>query len=360
MARRAVGPRSRRRTARPRTRAAVAAALVFVAGACRSSLPITRSPLGAAIEIACCSVPGAPIELTYLGVGGWLVRRGSDSVLAAPLFSNPSLLRAGLSAIAPDTLRIDQGLEALGVDLAGVSLVLSGHGHYDHLMDVPRIMGRHARGALLLANRTSAHQIAPWGLGERVLVVNDSAGDVEGAGRWIRRGGVRVMPLRSHHGPHLAGITLFRGHRTRDLEEPPPTALDWLDGDTFAYLVDFMDGEEVAFRLYYQDAVASAPFGFVPAGLVARAAGDGHPVDLAILVPSTYAEVAWHPEAILDNVRPRHVLLGHWEDFFGSPGEPPRPVPGTRLGGFLERLERALPEGVGWHLPAPGTRFRVP
>ena len=42
---------------------------------------------------------------------------------------------------------------------------------------------------------------------------------------------------------------------------------------------------------------------------------------VAIVVPATYAEVYWRPEAILDNTTPAHVLLGHWENFF----LPPRP-----------------------------------
>jgi hypothetical protein len=80
-------------------------------------------------------------------------------------------------------------------------------------------------------------------------------------------------------------------------------------------------------------------------------------VDLALIVPATYAEVSWHPEALLKNAAPRHVLLGHWEDFFDPPDQPAEPVPFTDLRDFLRRLERALPEGSGWHLPMPGTRF---
>jgi hypothetical protein len=85
---------------------------------------------------------------------------------------------------------------------------------------------------------------------------------------------------------------------------------------------------------------------------------DGVGVDVALIVPATYAEVSWHPEAFLENAKPRHVLLGHWENFFQPPHWPPEPVPFTDLRDFVKRLERALPAGTGWHIPLPSTRFR--
>src|SRR5690606_41754611 len=67
----------------------------------------------------------------------------------------------------------------------------------------------------------------------------------------------------------------------------------WVDGRTLAFLVDFLEDDgEIAFRIYYQDATAPPPLGFAPDALVAA-----HPVDVAILVPATFEEVDWHPEA---------------------------------------------------------------
>src|SRR5690606_12319861 len=221
---------------------------------------------------------------------------------------------------------------------------------------------RHAPGARLLANATSAHQLAPWQLADRITVVDDSAGERARPGRWLEYDGVRVMPLRTRHAPHFDGHVLFRGERDRDLSAPPATAQEWLDGDPVSYLVDFVEEGAVAFRLYYQDAVAAEPYGLVPDELL-RDGPDARAVDLAILVPSTFAEVPWHPEAILDNLRPRHVLLGHWEDFFDPPLEAPTPLFLNDFGQFTRRLERGLAAvsepPAGWHLPVAGVRFRL-
>lgn len=311
--------------------------------------------------MACCALAGPPVEVTYLGVSGWVVRRGGAVVLTAPLFSNPSFLETGLGATTADSARIDGALATLGADLSAVSLLLSGHGHYDHLMDVPHVMRAHAPAATLLLNRTSAHQIAPESLGGRSIVVDDSAATADRVGGWITLGSVRVMPLRSAHAPQFAGVRLFRGDRDRDMSELPATAHEWLDGRSHAYLIDFMEGGRSAFRVYYQDAVAEEPMGFVPEALLWPQDPTARPVDLALLVPSTYPEVAFHPEALIDHLRPRHVLLGHWEDFWRPPTADPKPLAINDFGHFIGRLENAL-GAIGaprdaWHMPVAGARF---
>lgn len=299
--------------------------------------------------VECCGHSDAPVELTYLGVGGWLVRKGNDALLTGPLFSNPSLFETGLASIATDPDRVDAHLP----DVSDVSAILVGHGHYDHLLDVPWIARHRAPGATIYGNATTAHQLAPFGLGDRVRVVGEQAGSVDAPGEWIRVSpGIRVMPLVSSHAPHLAGITLYSGVRTRPMVRTPRSAEEWLDGRTLAFLVDVLNRDgSVGLRIYYQDAVAAPPYGLAPDP------GDGVGVDVAIIVPATYAEVFWHPEALMDNLRPRHVLLGHWEDFFSPPSRPPEPVPFTLLPDFVQRLQRSLPEGTAWHLPRAGARF---
>lgn len=304
-------------------------------------------------------VDQAPVTLTYLGVGGWLVETGRSSLLMAPLFSNPPLLRAGLGAFAADPEAIEAGLAHLDVpSLQRVSAILVGHGHYDHLMDVPYLAVHHAPRARILGNTTVAYTLAAFaadGLDPtRVEDVSGAAASVEGGGRWIQVApDLRVLPLVSDHAPHFQGVTLYAGARTRPMRHPPRAADEWLEGETLAFLVDVLDqGGAVRLRLYYQDAVARAPYGLIPDTLA--------PVDVAIVVPATYAEVDWQPEAVVENSRARHVLLGHWEDFFQPATSEPEPVPFTLLEDFVARLRRSLDGDDGrWSLPVPGTRFVI-
>jgi hypothetical protein len=323
----------------------------LVAGGCVRRLPDQAFSRGD-VPVACCGHSDEPIEIVFLGVAGWLLRKGDSAVLTAPLFSNPRFLRTGLSTIRYDSVRIERHLP----DVRDVTAILSGHGHYDHLMDVPYVATHRAPNAVVYANETSVRQLAPFGLPrERTRPIQaEEVGNVEREGRWIQVAPhARIMPLESDHGPHFAGITLYSGARTEDMPNVPRTAGEWLDGTTLAYLVDLLNRDgSVALRVYYQDAVAAPPYGLVPP------LSDGVPVDVLLIVPATYAEVRWHPEALIESAPPRHILLGHWEDFFRSPDLPAQPVRFTHLPDFVGRLRRALPEGAGWHVPMPGARFR--
>ncbi len=301
------------------------------------------------------TTPGADqLRLTYLGVGGWILEHGDDMILAAPLFSNPSFVRTGLASITADTLEVDRYMGRYDVSRARAILV--GHAHYDHLMDVPRVAMKHAPQARIVGSRTVANTLGSWsGVGHRVDVVNDSAGDQESIGRWMTYGeGIRVMPLRSRHAPHFDGYTLYQGTVERPLTAPPRYATEWLDGETFAYLIDFLDASgSIAFRVYYQDAVVAPPLGFAPDELIAD-----RPVDVAIFVPATFDQVDWHPEAFVENLRPKRVLLGHWEDFFVSFDTPTRSIMLSDIGHFQDRLEGVL-DGEWWR-PDLWTEFRFP
>jgi L-ascorbate metabolism protein UlaG (beta-lactamase superfamily) len=339
----------------PTLTASVLAAVVLVAlaGGCAPGLRSYDYSRG---EVA-LEVEGldAPVTLTYLGVGGWLLDTGRSRLLTAPLFSNPPLLRAGFAPIGPDSAAVERALRLLDVpDLGDVAAILVGHGHYDHLMDVPYVATRHAPRALVLGSATVVRTLAPFEEldGTRLRAVDDSAATMAGGGGWIGvADDLRVLPILSDHAPHLQGVTLYDGERAEPMRRRPRAADDWLEGETLAWLIDVLaPSGATRFRLYYQDAVAREPFGLIPAELA--------PVDVALLVPATFAEVDWQPEAVLENTRARHVLLGHWENFFQPVSRDPEPVPFTLLPDFVARLRRALDgDDTRWDLPVPGTRF---
>lgn len=304
--------------------------------------------------------PGSgSLRLVYLGTGGWIMEHGDDQIMTAPLFSNPGVLRTGLWTIRADTTEIDRWMSQH--DVGRTTVILSGHAHYDHLMDVPRVALRHAPGARILGNRTVANTLSAWsGVSDRVdVVANDEAAsheddDVDAGPKWRAYGNVRILPLRSHHAPHFDGYTLYQGTRDDPLEEEPTLAREWLDGHTLAFLIDFLgeDGE-VAFRVYYQDAVVAPPLGFAPDALIAE-----RPVDVAIFVPATFDQVDWHPEAFVENLDPARILLGHWEDFFIPVDAPTRSIFLSDIGHFEDRLDHVF-DGPFWR-PEIGTEFRFP
>jgi hypothetical protein len=288
------------------------------------------------------------LTLQYLGSGGWIIGRGSDRIMTAPFFSNPGLIRTGIGRIAPDPSRIDPHLP----DVSDIDTILAGHSHYDHLMDLPHVVIRCAQDVAIYGNDTMTHVLAPIRSRARLVSVQSIAGDQQTSRGWTyaadRR--IRFMSLRSEHAPHLLGVKLFCGEVTQNVAELPRRATGWKEGQTLAFLVDFLDGDEIRFRLHYQDSCCRPGFAFPPPL--------DRPVDLAILCVASFSQTHGYPEAILDRLRPPHLLLGHWENFFSAPrfDRKPKPVLLSNPDEFIRRMKAAHPEG-SWALPNPGETF---
>ncbi|HTJ47304.1 MAG TPA: hypothetical protein VL463_34630 [Kofleriaceae bacterium] len=312
--------------------------------------------------------PPTPLTVQWLGVQGYLLSHGGESVLTAPLFTRASLVDVSVNAPTPaDTAAIDANLPPLD-DLRAI---VSGHAHYDHLMDVPRVMTAHAPSALLYANLSARHifaALAPDSCGTppasidqidraRVIALDDplaSAVDYrncpssrpEGAplaGSWVRVPGshIRLYAICSEH-PAQVGIYHFgAGSIDADLCALPSSAGGWLEGRTLAFLIDFLDdADQPAFRIYYQDAPTNAPIGNPPADVIAD-----HPVDVALLNVGNYDQVRDQPTEILQTLTPRFAISGHWEDFFQPLSSPLTPLPFENVDTYRARADALMPTG---------------
>jgi hypothetical protein len=301
----------------------------------------------------CCAVTLDQTSLQYLGVGGWLIRHRGAALLTAPFYSNPGLVRVGLGWIHADTVRIQRFLP----DVSDVESILAGHGHYDHLMDVPHVASRAPR-ATVYASETARHQLAAAGLSkQRVVRLNEAAGDATTPGQWVwvSDGRMRFMALHADHAPHAFGIELYEGFRERTPGFAPYWAGNWRTGRTFAFLIDLLDEDGgIALRIHYADAASKPPNGFVPPEVLAERS-----VDLAILCPPGFEQVDDYPEGILANVRPLYALLGHWEDFF-RPQSDLRVVPTLDLPKFVQRLSASGVPDLAWSIPEPGRVYAWP
>jgi L-ascorbate metabolism protein UlaG (beta-lactamase superfamily) len=334
------------------------------------------------------AAPPPPLQVRFLGVGGFSFRRGDDAILTAPLYSNPDLLTVGTGDVAPNPERVERFLDPAVVGPARAILV--GHAHYDHLLDVPLVRPR-TDDAVVIGNDSVRNVMA--GVAEvpadRLIVVDDPAhplvdrrmcpdpdpctGVPAGApGEWIAvpRTHVRVRALCSSHPPQILGGAHFgEGCVNEPQAAPPPHAADWREGATVAFLIDFLDPASgaPAFRVYYQDAPTTAPYGHVPADLLAERG-----VDLAVLTVGTFDAVRDQPGEILANLKPRYAIGGHWENFFRPQDQPIQPIPLMAAPTeFDRRANEALPgddapvlvdgapQGGRYWRPLPGTSFEL-
>jgi L-ascorbate metabolism protein UlaG (beta-lactamase superfamily) len=319
------------------------------------------------VALAACSTtsfdpPPAPtgpaVELHYLGNGGWIFQRGTDRIATAPFVSNPNGLTL-LFPRAPNAERIERVIPAM----SDVREILVGHSHYDHAMDLPLIATTKARHARLYGPPSLVNILAavPALAGRLQAIAEADTASTDRPGRWFasENGAIRFLALRSTHAPHLAGIKLIpHGRVTEPQTKLPCCPYWWTEGETLAYVVDFLDPtrQHVEFRIYYQDAASRPGTGVLPALDEAHRA----PVDVAILCVAAFDQVKDNPEHILANVQPRRVVGGHWEDFFfrSYDRRPARAAPGTSLADFKRRVQAVWPGKI--HLPEPQDTLRIP
>jgi len=298
-----------------------------------TGLPFRSEP----VQSTCCRTgEDPPVVVEYLGNGGIFLRRGDDAILTAPFFSNPHLLRAGFLPIPAARERVLRHMHRVeGLEL--VDVVLAGHGHYDHLLDLPAVFETLPRETRLYGNDTTV-AILGRALHDRVTSVAADAGNDHKPGRWTTVGNVRFMPIDTEHAPHFHGLKFYGGEVPTSLAELPRRATGWKEGKPLAFLLDFLRDGRIDFRVYYNDSAHSSPFGKPDPATLAE-----HCVDLAIVTVASFHEVRNYPEWLIDSLRPRHVLLAHWDDFFTSSEAGERAVRFTNVPKFVERLAAVYP-----------------
>lgn len=298
--------------------------------------------------------PDDAVVIRYLGAGGLYVGWRGEAILTGPFFSNPGVAEVLLRSMRFRWGAIRDGLS--GVPMARVGAILAGHSHYDHVGDLPVVAGRLAPWTRLYLNRSGANALAAYPrLRERVVTLEDHVGEwlhlTDASGRPLP---FRVRAVPSEHAPHFDGITLWTGETS---ESPRPwrhrrySSLE--AGRTYAFVIDLLDsaaeGAPVRYRIHWQDSASQAPAGIPPPELRER------PYDLAVVVLASAHLVEPYPEDLLRAIRPRHVLVTHYEDFF-SPWE--------RRRGFVVLLTRGRAESflrrVGAALEAGGQSLAGP
>ena len=350
-------------------RPSLALVLATLAAGCAQRAQRALEPLRVAgdtvrVSPACATAPCRDtVDLLYLGVGGFVIRRGAHALMTAPSVSHPGLIPVFFArAVSSNGALVDSLMRRVEerVPLDAVSGILVGHGHYDHLLDVPRTM-KWTPNANVYGSATVRNLLTPFPRLDttRVRVVDDSAGDARRDGRWIYTDdrAFRFMPLRSAHAPNFLWFTIARRSLRAPRRTRPANAHQWLMGPVYAYLIDVLDaGGAPVFRVLYQDAAAERAYESLPA---ARRADT---VDVAIITVGNFKGwpfgVRDYPHALLDSLKPRRVVLGHWENFFRAPTDSLRVIPLTDTRELVRRVEGAVGAGNWVTLrPLAGERY---
>ncbi|WP_331766377.1 MBL fold metallo-hydrolase [Embleya sp. NBC_00896] len=171
------------------------------------------------------------VGLRWLGVAGWEISFDGRVLYFDPYLSRFDYRLQG-GALRTDP-RVIEGLLASGRLAGPPELIMVSHGHWDHMADVPYLLGRKEwkQGTIdTIGTETHAHLLRAMGV-ERSVIVASGGEYLAFAG-----GAYTVEVIRSLHSQ--SGGHGFFAPGTRTAPPPPPATIDDLvEGGTLAYQV---------------------------------------------------------------------------------------------------------------------------
>jgi L-ascorbate metabolism protein UlaG (beta-lactamase superfamily) len=248
------------------------------------------------------------LQLYWLGSGCHLIQLGGTAVLTDPFVTNEFDPLGGLRS---DPARVDATLARIPVP----SAVLINHSHHDHILDAHAAMSLpewENRSVPLYGGQSAVNILAGFRGGAiepRWHAVRHRQQFAVAAGPGGRP--ATVTAFQSEHPPHLkCGFTLADGIVAHPRTTPPRRLRHFQAGEVFNYLIELRGPSGVTFNVFYLG--APAPLDehlecLPPAGTC---------IDVAIILAPTADNVRGYPEEHLAVMKPRHVVLSHFNTFF--------------------------------------------
>lgn len=294
------------------------------------------------------------LKIYYSGCSGFYFEYAKNGILHDPFLSNNGpLLSLNNKPLEVDSILLNQYFtKIIGTkkdSLGKIKALIASHTHYDHVLDFPYIIKNQLNidSTLIGGNRglealLELNNFTKASLNQKINLHNFDikASDNQIFNQWIyiNNKSIRILPILSDHAPHYYGIKLFKGNIETSKHKIPSKAAHFKEGQSISYIIDFMKAEKPVFRCYIQGSASQFPKGFPPQMI------DNKAFDLAILCVASYKYVKGYPEEILNYLKPKHVILAHWENFFiprTGLYQKPAQVPFTNVKRFLNSYKKS-------------------
>jgi L-ascorbate metabolism protein UlaG (beta-lactamase superfamily) len=253
------------------------------------------------------------VRVQWLGTAGFAIEHAGHTLLVDPYLTRASLARCIVAPLRPDH-------DVLARHLPRADVIVAGHTHFDHVLDVPRIA--RTTGARVFGSRSAEALCLAQGVERsRVESVERDAG-TEPVEREVGPFALRFIP--SAHSRFALGRVPFPGD-IADCGDVPMRTEAYKCGAVFGVEI------RVAGRTLYH--LGSAEL--VDANV------DVKRVDLLLMCVAGWTASREFPERVGHRLAPAAVLLSHWDDFFRAVDRPARLLPAMQLPRLVDRLTRA-------------------
>lgn len=243
------------------------------------------------------------LQIKYFGVGCMQITSGKRQVITDPFISRLSLAQTAFGKALPDVQEIQNRLGPTD----HTSFLLVGHGHYDHALDIPVLDTLIPPDTKMIGSSSLKNQMILFDLQHKII-----SAEIHFY-RWIYSidSSVRIMSLPSHHAPHFMGIKLYHGHYDKPPRKKINKGSQWKDGSILAFLVDFLNEEQIVHRVFIQ--TSSAPY--YKDTRLEKEISERLP-DIAVM--NYYTLSSWMKKYPEENhlVFGKRVIICHWENFF--------------------------------------------
>jgi hypothetical protein len=316
------------------------------------------------------------MSVQYLGCGGLYILKDGDGIMIDPFFSHQKIMRLGVSMfggrngkrkLASDPKMVKRGIKSIegasGNIQSQLKAILTAHSHYDHLMDVPAVLKTLGTELPVYVNQSGFNTCRNViDSGKMVILENHMTTQEVTRPPIVLKsasGRIHVYPVLAEHNPHFKNVKFFSGSMVKPVDgyQDPyqkTKANDWLEGNTFSFLIDYIDANgAIDFRIFVQSSSCNPPAGIPPAELL-----KDRNVDIAFLGVVSHHFSPDYPCTLLESLKPREVVWIHWEDFFRKYSKKPKTVRGTDVVKFFD-LPCVAPYKAKALIPWPGVTFDV-
>jgi L-ascorbate metabolism protein UlaG (beta-lactamase superfamily) len=293
-------------------------------GAVAATLGVAGTALAERSGAGQRSVGPAGVSLRWLGVAGWEISFDGHVLYFDPYLSRFNYQANG-GALAPNPAVID-GLLATGRLAGPPELIMLSHGHFDHLGDIPTLLGRpdwdaatiRTMGSDTNRNLLAAFNPKPERLSRYIEVTGGEDFDFGG-------GAYRVQVIRSLHSQSPGYGFAYPGYRG----SPPSLP---------ANIADLVEGGTLAYQVTIQDRLSILLFGGT--NFIERELAGLRP-DVVMVCMTDFTSLHKYLERLLTVLGgPRYVIPAHHDDMITSFDDPN--LPNTVHANAVQALKDAV------------------